>query len=115
MKEHIIRLKPGFHAESGSTFHAFVKDYYEDGQQTKPCTIPWEEEVTSSIILASKDMNNKILSVENAENNNPDISSVTSPVYEKREVLTEKHHANCMISNTHSPGKAAAPRKTHSR
>ena len=44
MIEHKIHLKPGFHAERGSTFHAFVKDYYIDSGVVKLCKIPWEED-----------------------------------------------------------------------
>ncbi len=53
MKNAKIDFKPGFHAEKGSTLHAFVKDYYFEDNNKKDCKIPWEEEPT--MLYSQKD------------------------------------------------------------
>ncbi len=48
-----IHLKSGFQAKYGSNFHAFVKNYYIQDNNVKPCKIPWVEE--STLLFAQKD------------------------------------------------------------
>ncbi len=56
MYNHFIELKPGFHAESGCKFHAFIKDYCNDDHpEYHDCHIPWEEYQTVPLGSKSQD------------------------------------------------------------
>ena len=56
MYNHFIELKPGFHAEAGCKFHAFVKDYCNDDHpDNHDCHIPWEEYQTVPVGEKSPD------------------------------------------------------------
>jgi hypothetical protein len=100
MIDHKIHLKDGFHAESGSTFHAYIKDTYQDGTSgTKPCKIPWDE----VIAILPHQLNSKIIDTSTISVNSKIVDSSYSP--EKLDNNNYRNTASVSYESVSNPCK----------